>query len=292
VKGAGKMAEYFIKKGSEYYTAQDIYDKRGMLLLSKGQKITAEVKNRLERLGKVDPEKSSVADDIPNVILAPNDRQSTVLTPVTKEFFERMNIRDSRILEKPNEVLINIIFESKTKPWWIYVNALGNYVDWLYTHSIDVAMVSLMMAVELGYSDEELTNLGIGAMLHDVGKLLVPKSIIQKPEDLTDTEMSLVRKHCELGMSSLESFNLPKEYMDIVMQHHERLDGSGYPKGLKGDEISFNSRIVMIADAVDSITSYRPYRQSQSMDIAIKKLRNEKEKYPQELISLLEKILK
>ncbi|AGL02857.1 HD-GYP domain-containing protein [Desulfoscipio gibsoniae] len=285
------MAEYFIKKGSEYYTAQDIYDKRGMLLLSKGQKITAEVKNRLERLGKVDQEKSSDADNIQNVLLAQNDRQSTVLTPVTKEFVERMSIRDSRILEKPNDILINIIFESKTKPWWIYVNALSNYVDWLYTHSIDVAVVSLMMAVELGYSDEELTNLGIGAMLHDVGKLLVPKSIIQKPEKLTDSEMSLVRQHCELGMSSLESFNLPKEYMDIVMQHHERLDGSGYPKGLKGDEISRNSRIVMIADAVDAITSYRPYRQSQSMDVAINKLRNEKEKYPQELISLLEKIL-
>lgn len=271
------MAEYFIKKGSEYYTAQDIYDKRGMLLLSKGQKITAEVKNRLERLGKVDQEKSSDADNIQNVLLAQNDRQSTVLTPVTKEFVERMSIRDSRILEKPNDILINIIFESKTKPWWIYVNALSNYVDWLYTHSIDVAVVSLMMAVELGYSDEELTNLGIGAMLHDVGKLLVPKSIIQKPEKLTDSEMSLVRQHCELGMSSLESFNLPKEYMDIVMQHHERLDGSGYPKGLKGDEISRNSRIVMIADAVDAITSYRPYRQSQSMDVAINKLRNEKE---------------
>lgn len=285
------MTENFAKKDSEYYTARDIYDERGMLLLSKGQKITAQVKNRLERLGKVLPEKSSDSDNIQNVLLATNEKQSTVLTPVTKEFVERMSIHDSRILEKPNDILINIIFESKTKPWWIYVNALSNYVDWLYTHSIDVAVVSLMMAVELGYSDEELTNLGIGAMLHDVGKLLVPKSIIQKPEKLTDSEMSLVRQHCELGMSSLESFNLPKEYMDIVMQHHERLDGSGYPKGLKGDEISRNSRIVMIADVVDAITSYRPYRQSQSMDVAIKKLRKEKEKYPQELISLLEKIL-
>ena len=202
-----------------------------------------------------------------------------------------MNIRDSRILEKPNEILINIIFESQNKPWWIYVNALSNYVDWLYTHSIDVAMISLMMAVELGYKDEDLTNLGIGTLLHDVGKLLVPKSIIQKPEGLTETEMSLVRQHSELGMSSLESFNLPKEYTDIVMQHHERLDGSGYPKGLKGDEICRSARIVMIADAVDSITSYRPYRQPQTMQAAIRELRNEKERYPQEFVSLLEMIL-
>lgn len=285
------MSEYFVEKNSEYYTARDIYDNRGMLLLSKGKRISVEVKNRLERLGKYNPEKSGDAENIQYVVLDQNDRQSTVLAPVTKELSDRMNIRDNRILERPNEILINIIFESKTKPWWIYVNALSNYVDWLYTHSIDVAMISLMMAAEMGYSDEELTNLGIGTMLHDVGKLLVPKSIIQKPESLTDMEMSLVRQHCELGMSSLESFNLPKEYMDIVMQHHERLDGSGYPKGLKGSEIGRNARIVMIADAVDAITSYRPYRQPQSMDVAIKKLRNEDDKYPQELISLLEKIL-
>lgn len=292
MKGASIMSKYFTEKESEYFTAKDIYDNKGMLLLSKGQKVTVEVKNRLERLGKYDPEKSNDAGNKQNVVLAPNDRQNAVLTPVTKEFIERMNIRDNRILEKPNEVLINIIFESKTKPWWIYVNALTNYVDWLYTHSIDVAMISLMMAVELGYSDEELTNLGIGTLLHDVGKLLVPKSIIQKPESLTDMEMSLIRQHCELGMSSLEGFNLTKGYTDIVMQHHERLDGSGYPKGLKGEEICRNVRIVMIADAVDSITSYRPYRQLQTMDVAIKKLRDEEEKYPQEFISLLEKILK
>lgn len=285
------MSEYFVEKNSEYYTARDIYDHRGMLLLSKGQRITVEVKNRLEKLGKYNPEKSGETENIQNVVLDQNDRQSTVLTQVTKELSDRMNIRDNRILERPNEILINVMFESKTKPWWIYVNALSNYVDWIYTHSIDVAMISMMMAAEMGYSDEELTNLGVGTILHDVGKLLVPKSIIQKPESLTDMEMSLVRQHCELGMSSLESFNLPKEYMDIVMQHHERLDGSGYPKGLKGSEIGRNAKIVMIADTFDAITSYRPYRQPQSMDVAIKKLRNEDDKYPQELISLLEKIL-
>ena len=67
---------------------------------------------------------------------------------------------------------------------------MSNYVDWLYTHSVDVAIISLMMAAELGYSDEELFNIGLGTLLHDIGKLLIPKSIIQKPESLTDMEMS------------------------------------------------------------------------------------------------------
>lgn len=285
------MSENFNKKGVEHYIAEDVYDNRGMLLLRKGQKVTDKIKIKLEELGKYVPEITNDVDDKENVVMASNDTQSPLLAPTTKELGEKMNIRDVSLLEKPNKVLSTIIFESKTKPWWVHVNALGNYVDWLYTHSIDVAMISLMMAEKLGYSDEELFNIGVGTLLHDVGKLLVPKSIIQKPGSLTDAEMSIMRQHCELGVSSLEGFNLPQEYMDIVMQHHERLDGSGYPQGLKGDEICRNAKIVMVADAIDSITSYRPYRKPQKMDTAIKKLKKEKEKYPQDLISLLEKIL-
>lgn len=266
---------------SEYFTKNDIYDKNGTLLLSKGQKMTDAIIAKLKSLGSYKPEE----------LINSDDKQSVVLTPISKAFGARMNIRNDRILEQPNKVLSTIIFESKAKPWWIYVNALANYVDWLYTHSIDVAMISLMMAVELGYSDDELLNIGLGAFLHDVGKLLVPKPIIQKPGPLTEIEMVYMRQHCELGMSSLEPFNLPKECTDIILQHHERLDGSGYPKALKGDEICRNARIVMIADAVDAITSGRPYKQPQEMEVAVKILRNDEEKYHQELITLLEKIL-
>ncbi len=202
-----------------------------------------------------------------------------------------MNIRNDRALEYSNKVLSTVIFESKTKPWWMFVNALGNYLDWLYTHSIDVAVISLMIAVELGYNDEELWNIGLGAFLHDVGKLLIPKSILQKPRPLNDMEMFYIRQHCELGISSLEPFCLSKECTDIVLQHHERLEGSGYPKGLKGDEICRNAKIVMIADVVDAITSGRPYKQAQELDIAIKILRSDEGKYSKEFISVLEKIM-
>lgn len=265
----------------EQLTKEDIYDRNGKLLLAKGQKMTDVVITRLKRLGCYKPETAINFDA----------KQSAATSPIAQAFGERMNIRNDHILEYPNKILGTIIFESKTKPWWIYVNALSNYVDWLYTHSIDVAIISLMIAVELRYNDEGLWNIGLGAFLHDVGKLLVPKPIIQKCGPLNDMEMVYIRQHCELGMSSLEPFYLSKECTDIVLQHHERLDGSGYPKRLKGDEICRNARIVMIADAVDAITSGRPYKQPQEMDAAIKILRNDKEKYSQELITLLEKIL-
>ncbi len=267
---------------SEYITKDNIYDKNGILLLGKGHKLTDKI---IAKLRSMEGCKTEETADM-------NDGQGAVLTPIAaRTFGARRNIRDEQILELPNKILSKIIFEHKTKPWWIYVNALVNYVDWLYTHSIDVAMISLMMAAELGYNEEELFNIGLGAFLHDVGKLLIPKSIIQKPRPLTDMEMVYIRQHCDLGMSFLEPFNLPKECTDIVMQHHERMDGSGYPNGLKSDEICLNAKIVMIADAVDAITSGRPYKKPREMDAGIKILRNEEGKYPQELFDLLEKIL-
>lgn len=204
---------------------------------------------------------------------------------------QEKNILNERILERPNKVLNNIIFESKSEPWRLYINALANHIDWLYAHSIDVAMMSLIMAVELGYEDEQLFYLGLGSLLHDIGMLLLPKSIIEKPGPLSETENLIFRQHCELGASSLESYSLPKECTDIVLQHHERLDGSGYPKGLKKDEICLNSEIVMIADTVDKITSNRPDSQdAYPLDEAIKIIKKG-EKFSYELIMLLEKAL-
>ena len=104
--------------------------------------------------------------------------------------------------------------------------------------------------------------------------------------------MSFITQHCELGISSLEGFEFPEKYTDIVLQHHERLDGSGYPNRLKGNQISPKAKIVIIADVADSITSFRPNSEPQNMEVGIKELRNKPEKYPQDLVDLLEKILK
>lgn len=265
---------------SEIFAKKNFYDKNGVLLLAKGQKTTEAV---LEKLRKHAIYEKEPADSV-------NSRKVPAI-PITQEFKERLSIRDDHILEYANKVLSTIIFDSKSKPWWMLVNVLANYVDWLYTHSLDVAMISLMIAAELGYSGSELWNLGMGAFLHDVGKLMIPKAIIQKPGPLDDMEMFYMRQHCELGVSSLAPYNLPADCTDIVLQHHERLDGSGYPYGLKENEICFNAKIVMVADAIDAITSGRPYKKSKSMDSAIEILSNDKDKYPQELIPVLELIL-
>lgn len=285
---------------SVYTTMEDIYNEDGILLLRKGQRVNKALLRKLKKFGSfvsIDSSgvlKQKVSDSFDSsqrVSKVSNSSEGVSDSQIVQAFGARKFIRDEHIVEKPGEILSNIIFESKSKPWWIHINALANHVDWLYTHSVDTAMISLIMAVELGYGDEQLYHIGLGALMHDIGKLLVPKSIIDKPEPLTDTEKLLLRQHCELGMSSLESYNLPRECTDIILQHHERLDGSGYPKGLKEDEICLNARIVMIADAVDAITSGRPYRKATyNLDDAIKIIKKEG-KYSHELISFLDKIL-
>lgn len=277
------MSEYH---STDYYAEKDIFDERGILLLRKGQIISDDIKIRLHRHGIKSVKRPD--QSWPNTL---QKQDKEVLATVTTKLQERIKVRDTRIFEKANLIMESIIFESKSKPWWVYVNALANYLSWLYTHSIDVGLISLILAMKLGYRDEELFNIGLSGVLHDVGKLLVPKAILQKPDKLTEMDREIIRQHCDLGASSLQGFDLPKEYIDVVMHHHERLDGSGYPKGLKGDEICLNVRIVMVADAVDTLTSYRPHRRPLDMKSAIDNLKLKEAKYPQDLVLVLERML-
>lgn len=260
----------------------DVYDKNGCLLIRKGKKITDRTLNILK--------KHEISYEVEGLIA--DNNESSNFSPHITSFAGRKQIQDKRILERPTKVLNKILFESKTKPWWFCIKTLSNYCDLLYTHSIDVALISLIMAVELKYNNEELFILGLGALLHDVGRLLIPKNVTNKSENISDSEReAFIKQHCELGVSIIDGLELPKDVCDIIMQHHERLDGTGLPKGLKKEDVSLNTRIVMVADTLDDLTTYLPGEETKSMKAAIEKLKNKTEKYPQELICLLEKML-
>ena len=168
------------------------------------------------------------------------------------------------------------------------MNALANYVEWVYEHSIDVALISAIIGMQFHLSKDCLWALCLGALLHDVGKLLIPKDIIEKRGPLTDDEWFLVHQHCELGIMSLKPYGLQSDSLHIVLMHHERLDGSGYPAGLKGSEIHPMAQIVMVADALDAATSYRPYKEMQSMEAAIKELKNSRSQYSSKIVKIVE----
>ena len=140
---------------------------------------------------------------------------------------------------------------------------LKKHDDLTFTHSLNVAVISLFIAKFLGLKDEELTNLGLGALLHDLGKLVIPPEILNKPSKLSEEEYEIVQKHPLSAKNILdEKTQLSEKVKEIPLQHHERIDGSGYPFHLTKEEISIFSRIVAVADIYEALTSDRPYRKA------------------------------
>lgn len=146
------------------------------------------------------------------------------------------------------------------------VRSLADAIDAkdIYTsnHSSRVSQYSVRMAEALGWEAERINNLRYAALLHDIGKIGVPDSILSNPKRLTDVEYDIVKSHTTMGGDILKSKIIIKMAEDVARSHHERYDGTGYPRGLKGTEISEEARIVAIADAFDAMNSYRAYRKA------------------------------
>jgi HD-GYP domain-containing protein (c-di-GMP phosphodiesterase class II) len=136
-------------------------------------------------------------------------------------------------------------------------------------HSDRVALFSNMIAVELNLSDDECRHLRRAALLHDIGKLGVSNSILDKPGKLDDDEWAEIKRHPALGRAVLSRVAAFRDLAEVAGNHHERLDGKGYPRGLAGDAIDLHSRIVAVADVFDALTADRPYRKAMSPDQAL-----------------------
>ncbi len=137
-------------------------------------------------------------------------------------------------------------------------------------HSKNVALISLALADRLGLGDKEKKLLEEAALLHDIGKIGVSDEILNKKGKLTPQEFDIVKKHTEIAYNIFSDINGAELLAKIIRHHHERMDGSGYPDGLKGEEIPLLSRIIAVADVFDALTSDRPYRPAMSYDEAIK----------------------
>ena len=132
--------------------------------------------------------------------------------------------------------------------------------DTVLTHSLNVSIVSVMIGRWLGFSKEEQELLLVSGLLHDIGKLEIPESILNKPDKLTTDEYKLVKEHAFKGFKILKNAGMDEKICEVALNHHERCDGSGYPAKLKEDKISKYSKIVAIADVYDAMTAGRPYR--------------------------------
>jgi len=139
-------------------------------------------------------------------------------------------------------------------------------------HSTRLAEWGVRVARDLGLGEEQLRDVEVAALLHDIGKIGIPDAVLHKPTDLTDAEWALMRKHPEYGWAIVRLFADFERASLFVLHHHERWDGTGYPAGLKGTEIPVGARIVAVIDAFDAMTANRPYRQAMTLEEAIRTL--------------------
>jgi len=153
------------------------------------------------------------------------------------------------------------------------VTALDTRDEETQGHSLRVVKYTLKLAELMGMHDEQqLKVLEYGSLLHDIGKIGIPDAILKKPGKLTDEEWTVMRSHPEVGYKILHRIEFLEEASQIVLHHHEKFDGTGYPGKLKGDNIPLGSRIFAVADTVDAMTSERPYRKALSFEIASQEL--------------------
>jgi len=136
-------------------------------------------------------------------------------------------------------------------------------------HEKRVAEIAVAISAELGFDTERQQGMRVAGYLHDVGKINIPAEILSKPGRLSDVEYNLVKGHVQAGYDAIKDVDFPWPVAEVVFQHHERLDGTGYPRGLKGEEIIIEARILSVADVVESMTSHRPYRAELGIEKAL-----------------------
>jgi len=184
------------------------------------------------------------------------------------EYFEFQNIvRQINLLSSEVQRKISEIEETKLDTISTLVNAIEAKDKYTKGHSERVKNIALIISKEFEGIDQDM--LSTAAILHDIGKISIHEDLLNKLETLSDEEFNIIKTHPSMGYQILSNSKMLNEIKEIVIQHHERPDGKGYPYGLKGDQISIYSKILQVSDALDAITSDRPYRKGRGFDVAI-----------------------
>jgi len=158
----------------------------------------------------------------------------------------------------------------------VMVTAVETRDPYTAGHQLRVADLAGAIATEMGLSKATIEAIRMASPIHDIGKLSIPAEILSKPTKLPEIEFALIKEHARQGYEMLKDVASPWPLAEIVYQHHERMDGSGYPRNLKGEEILMEARILAVADVVESMASHRPYRPALGLDVALEEIENNK----------------
>ena len=250
--------------------AKSIFSDEGIVLLAEGVELTGAFIRRLHEHGfrylyVQDPRFDDVR--IPEPISEATRRKAlNAVRNAFREFAEQPGRRRAysypyiaRDIREAVDMIIDDLYRSEDA--MIMLMNLQTVDHYLYTHSVNVCVYGTILGIARGYTREELFTFSMGALLHDIGKTQISMDVLLKPGKLTKEEFEVMKRHTERGFYLLKDEpGIPLLAAHCALQHHERLDGSGYPRGLRGDEIHEYAKLIGIVDSYDAMTSYRVYR--------------------------------
>ncbi|HUW64636.1 MAG TPA: HD-GYP domain-containing protein [Spirochaetia bacterium] len=240
---------------------QSIYSRDNKFLLTAGTTLTAKHVKSLNKWGipAIYIDLGFLGDKSVKPMLSPETRQKTVreLESFLTHSEFASHLQHTREMEQSVATVVDELLGTQCS--LVNLAEIRRYDDYLLSHSLDVCVLSVVTAVNLGWSKEKIVQLGLAALMHDVGKVRVPRAILMKPGPLDPEEFSQVQKH---PLYALDILKEEPAIMEAASQHHENMDGSGYPYGLQGGAISEFARIIAIADLFDAMTTDRVYRRA------------------------------
>ena len=228
--------------------------------LNKGEDLAVKIddgEQQTHRIHFSDNHQSVLASEIDNARLICQSAK-----PMIIEMFNQVRLGNAIELESTLPLIDDINRSVQRHPTALLsVVRLKNHDDYTYLHSVAVCALMMTLARQIGMDEHEIRMAGMGGLMHDMGKAAVSADIINKPGKLTDEEFDVMRSHPLAGQQILAACGAPFEAQDIALHHHEKINGRGYPNGLKGDEISLLARMSAICDVYDAITSNRAYKE-------------------------------
>lgn len=255
-----RISTNFLQPGMQL--AQSVFSADGKVLLAKGQVLRESYIERLRQIGVwsvyiIDPRFPDLEVDS----LISEQTRMQALKTIRSVCTNMMagNATNGPVLKD----LIELLLSDLTRNPRLMINVLDirTHDDYTFAHSVNVCSFSLLVGMAMGLHNGVLRELGVGALMHDLGKTLIPAGVLNKPGPLTTEEYECVKRHATDGFNILrrqDEISLLSAH--VAFQHHERQDGSGYPRGLDGDDVHLYARIVAVADVYDALASDRSYR--------------------------------
>lgn len=251
----------YVKDGSKL--AQAILSPEGNVLLGKGVMLDKNYIKRLKEMGIASVyiiDERFIELEVKDVVSQSTRQESMkIAKQLTDKLKQGIAIESPEVFQAVNSILDDLLGQETVLLNLVDIRTYDNYT---FAHSVNVCILSLLIGCSVGYDQIKIRNLGIGALLHDLGKINIPTNIANKNPSLNIEEYKKLKSHCQRGF---ELIRVQKDFSifcaHVALQHHERYDGRGYPQGLKGEDVIDLARIVGIADIYDILSSDRPYRQ-------------------------------